>query len=84
MLLNYRVMILPNLGILVQVIDRWRTPQFDGSLQWYNPASYKDMLTGNILRGTVRPEVANTPELPGPVKWAVLDKMPVRLSMLQQ
>jgi hypothetical protein len=28
------------------------------------------MLTGNILRGTVRPEVANTPELPGPVKWA--------------
>lgn len=59
----------PQFGNFGQVIDRWRTPQFDGSLQWYNPASYKDMLTGNILRGTVRPEVANTPELPGPVKW---------------
>lgn len=60
----------PRFGNFGQVIDRWRTPQFDGSLQWYNPASYKDMFTGNILRGTVRPEVANTPELPGPVKWA--------------
>ena len=50
-------------------IDRWRTPLFDGS-SWYNPLYYKDALTGNILRGTVRPEVANTPELPGPVKWA--------------
>lgn len=60
----------PRFGNFGQWLDRWRTPQFDGSLQWYNPASYKDMLTGNILRGTVRPEVANTPELPGPVKWA--------------
>lgn len=50
-------------------IDRWRTPLFDGS-SWYNPLHYKDILTGNILRGTVRPEVANTPELPGLVKWA--------------
>lgn len=59
----------PQFGNFSQVIDRWRTPLFDGS-SWWNPLHYKDVLTGNILRGTVRPEVANTPELPGPVKWA--------------
>lgn len=59
----------PQFGNFGQVIDRWRTPLFDGS-SWWNPLHYKDALTGNILRGTVRPEVANTPELPGPVKWA--------------
>ena len=60
----------PQFGNFGNWLDRWRTPQFDGALQWYNPVSYKDMLTGNILRGTVRPEVANTPELPGLIKWA--------------
>lgn len=59
----------PQFGNFGQVIDRWRTPLFDGS-SWWNPLHYKDMLTRNILQGTVRPEVANTPELPGPVKWA--------------
>lgn len=59
----------PQFGNFGPVIDRWRTPLFDGS-SWWNPLHYKDVLTGNILRGTVRPEVANTPELPGPVKWA--------------